>query len=163
MAEMLIDGAKLDACNTAEADAIRAKTGGTDPIPYDYENNRGFADAIATIPSGGGGLAPVLVTSTGGSANDVLTQCRAAVGSQQVFVQNAQQTAAGSAERFLYYGIYVDITNGGNTRHLNTAYQKTASGNYAFIEFTSAGTGSGIIASGSQFYVWALDGVFDQP
>ena len=52
MAEMLVDGAKLDACNTAEADAIRAKTGGTDPIPYDYANNKGFADVIAAIPSG---------------------------------------------------------------------------------------------------------------
>lgn len=49
MAEMLIDGAKLDACNTAEADAIRAKTGGSSPIPYDYANNKGFADAIAAI------------------------------------------------------------------------------------------------------------------
>ena len=47
MAEMLIDGAKLDACNTAEADAIRAKTGGTDPIPYDYANSKGFADAVS--------------------------------------------------------------------------------------------------------------------
>lgn len=54
MADMLIDGVKLDACNTAEADAIRAKTGGTDPIPYDYANSKGFADAIAAIPSGGG-------------------------------------------------------------------------------------------------------------
>lgn len=53
MAEMLIDGAKLDACNTAEADAIRAKTGGSSPIPYDYANNKGFADAIDAIPSGG--------------------------------------------------------------------------------------------------------------
>lgn len=52
MAEMLIDGAKLDACNTAEADAIRAKTGGSSPIPYDYANNKGFSDAIAAIPSG---------------------------------------------------------------------------------------------------------------
>ena len=154
MSEYLIQDTTLDAI----ADAINAKTGGSSAMtPAE------MVDAIAAIPSGGGGLAPVLVTSTGGSANDVLTQCRAAVGSQQVFVQNAQQTAAGSAERFLYYGIYVGITNGGNTRYLNTAYQKTASGNYAFIEFTSAGTGSGIIASGSQFYVWALDGVFDQP
>lgn len=54
MAEMLIDGAKLNACLDAEADAIRAKTGGTDPIQYDYENNRGFADAIASIQTGGG-------------------------------------------------------------------------------------------------------------
>lgn len=53
MAEMLIDGAKLDACNTAEADAIRAKTGSTDTIPYDYANNKGFADAIAAIQTGG--------------------------------------------------------------------------------------------------------------
>lgn len=55
MAEMLIDGAKLDACNTAEADAIRAKTGGSSPIPYDYANNKGFADAIDSIQTGGGG------------------------------------------------------------------------------------------------------------
>jgi len=52
MAEMLVDSTKLDACLDAEADAIRAKTGGTDPIPYDYANNKGFADAIAAIPSG---------------------------------------------------------------------------------------------------------------
>lgn len=53
MAEMLIDGAKLNACNTAEADAIRAKTGGSSPIPYDFANNKGFADAIAAIQTGG--------------------------------------------------------------------------------------------------------------
>ena len=64
MAEMLIDGAKLDACNTAEADAIRAKTGGTDPIPYDYANNKGFADAIAEIPTGSGGFPAVSGTIT---------------------------------------------------------------------------------------------------
>lgn len=55
MAEMLVDGAKLDACNTAEADAIRAKTGGSADIPFDFANNKGFADAIAAIPSGGSG------------------------------------------------------------------------------------------------------------
>lgn len=55
MAEMLVNSTKLDACLSAEADAIRAKTGGSSPIPYDYANNKGFADAIAAIPSGGGG------------------------------------------------------------------------------------------------------------
>lgn len=55
MAEMLIDGAKLDACLDAEADAIRAKTGGSADIPFDFANNKGFADAIAAIPTGGGG------------------------------------------------------------------------------------------------------------
>lgn len=54
MSEMLIDGAKLDACLDAEADAIRAKTGDSNDIPFDYANDKGFADAIAAIPSGGG-------------------------------------------------------------------------------------------------------------
>lgn len=52
MAMMLIDQTKDTACKTAEADAIRAKTGGSADINYDYENNKGFADAIAAIPSG---------------------------------------------------------------------------------------------------------------
>lgn len=66
MAEMLVDGAKLDACNTAEADAIRAKTGGSSPIPYDYANNKGFADAIASIQTGGGSLPSVISKIDGG-------------------------------------------------------------------------------------------------
>ena len=49
-----VDSAKLNACLDAEADAIRAKTGGSADIPFDYANNKGFADAIAAIPSGGG-------------------------------------------------------------------------------------------------------------
>lgn len=53
MADMLVDGAKLDACLDAEADAIRAKTGGSADIPFDFANNKGFADAIAAIPTGG--------------------------------------------------------------------------------------------------------------
>lgn len=53
MADMLIDSTKLDACLDAEADAIRAKTGGSADIPFDFANNKGFADAIAEIPSGG--------------------------------------------------------------------------------------------------------------
>ena len=54
MADMIVDSVKLDACLDAEADAIRAKTGGSADIPFDYANNKGFADAIAAIPSGGG-------------------------------------------------------------------------------------------------------------
>lgn len=53
MADMLIDDAKFAACLDAEADAIRAKTGDSNGIPFDYANNKGFADAIAAIPSGG--------------------------------------------------------------------------------------------------------------
>ena len=56
MSMMLIDQTKDSACKTAEADAIRAKTGGSAQIVYDWENNKGFADAISAIPSGGGTL-----------------------------------------------------------------------------------------------------------
>lgn len=54
MAMMLIDQTKDAACKTAEADAIRAKTGGSASLAYDWANNKGFADAIDAIPSGGG-------------------------------------------------------------------------------------------------------------
>ena len=53
MPEMLVDSAKLDACLEAEADAIRAKTGGSSEIPFDFADRKGFADAIAAIPTGG--------------------------------------------------------------------------------------------------------------
>ena len=53
MAMMLIDQAKDSACKTAEADAIRAKTGGSAQLAYDWASSKGFADAIQAIPSGG--------------------------------------------------------------------------------------------------------------
>ena len=52
--DKLIDSSKLDACCTAEANAIRAKTGGSSSIAYDWANSKGFADAIAAISGGGG-------------------------------------------------------------------------------------------------------------
>lgn len=52
--DKLVDSTKLDACLDAEADAIRAKTGDSNDISFDFANNKGFADAIAAIPSGGG-------------------------------------------------------------------------------------------------------------
>ena len=51
--DKLIDSSKLDACCTAEANAIRAKTGGSSAITYDWSNSKGFADAIAAISGGG--------------------------------------------------------------------------------------------------------------
>lgn len=52
MAINLIDATKENACRTAEANAIRAKTGGSTPITYDFANGKGFADAIAAITTG---------------------------------------------------------------------------------------------------------------
>ena len=56
MATELVDASKLDTCCTAEANAIRAKTGSSAQIAYDWANSKGFADAIAAIPTGGGGI-----------------------------------------------------------------------------------------------------------
>lgn len=56
MATELVDASKLDACCTAEANAIRAKTGSSAQIAYDWANSKGFADAIDAIPTGGGGF-----------------------------------------------------------------------------------------------------------
>lgn len=53
--DKLVDSAQLDACLEAEADAIRAKTGGYSDITFDYANSKGFADVIAAIETGGGG------------------------------------------------------------------------------------------------------------
>lgn len=53
--DKLVDSGKLDACCAAEAAAIIAKGGGTAPLAYDFANNKGFADAIDAIPSGGAG------------------------------------------------------------------------------------------------------------
>lgn len=49
----LINVTKEEACRAAEAEAIRAKTGGTTPLAYDFENDKGFAEEIANIPQTG--------------------------------------------------------------------------------------------------------------
>ena len=71
MADMLVNGAKLDACLDAEADAIRAKTGDSNSLTFDFANNKGFADAIAAIPSGGGGSGLSLRDVTPEATRDV--------------------------------------------------------------------------------------------
>lgn len=48
-----VDSATLDTGMTATANAIRAKSGGSASIAWDAA--KGFADAVAAIPTGGGG------------------------------------------------------------------------------------------------------------
>lgn len=64
MAVELVDATKLDACCTAEANAIRTKTGGSSPIAFDFANSKGFADAIAAIPTGGTDYLPGFIMGT---------------------------------------------------------------------------------------------------
>lgn len=51
--DKLVDSTKLDAALEATADAIREKTGDTDDIAFDLATETGFAEAVASIPSGG--------------------------------------------------------------------------------------------------------------
>lgn len=50
--DKVVDSAKLDAGMTATANAIRAKTGGTEKIPWDSAT--GFKTAVEAIQTGGG-------------------------------------------------------------------------------------------------------------
>ena len=53
--DKLVDSTLLDAACTYEAGKIREKLGSSAQIAYDLANGKGFGDAIAAIPSGGGG------------------------------------------------------------------------------------------------------------
>ena len=53
--DKLVDSSKLDAALNYEALQILAKTGGSTPIAFDFENEKGFGDIIATISGGGEG------------------------------------------------------------------------------------------------------------
>lgn len=55
--DKLVDSTLLDAACTYEAGKIREKLGSSAQIAYDLANGKGFGDAIAAIPSGGGGSA----------------------------------------------------------------------------------------------------------
>lgn len=55
--DKVIDSAELDAGMTATANAIREKTGSTDPIVWD--TSKGFKSAVEGIQTGGGGGADV--------------------------------------------------------------------------------------------------------
>ena len=53
--DKLVDSTLLDAACTYEAGKIREKLGSSAQITYDLANGKGFGDAIAAIPTGGGG------------------------------------------------------------------------------------------------------------
>ena len=72
--DKLVDSSQLNACCTAEANAIRAKTGSAASIAFDWANSKGFADAIAAISGGGSGYDfswPTYVTEVTIGANSV--------------------------------------------------------------------------------------------
>ena len=91
--DKLIDSTIENACRTAEANAIRAKTGSTAQVTYDFENGKGFADAIESIETG--------ITPTGNvelakqSGNDVTQYASASVRSASVSLNTPTVDANG--------------------------------------------------------------------
>lgn len=66
MGAVITDKAKLNAGMAATANAIRAKTGDSAPIPWDYENGTGFKAAVEAIPTGAQPvLEPLTITENG--------------------------------------------------------------------------------------------------
>jgi len=64
--DKLVDSSKLNNALAATADAIRAKTGDSADIAFDYSNETGFADAVSDIETGGGvTVSPLSVTANG--------------------------------------------------------------------------------------------------
>lgn len=90
-----IDSAKLDTCLDAEADAIRAKTGGSADLAFDFANDKGFADAIASMPSGGttinDGL--VVVSRNGSGYPTALELYMSGISNQQFYNSSASSGA----------------------------------------------------------------------
>lgn len=75
----IINATKEEACRAAEADAIRAKTGETESLSYDFANGKGFAEAIESISSGGGITPTGSITLTEEKSYDVTEKATAIV------------------------------------------------------------------------------------
>lgn len=50
----VVNATQLDAALTYTADRLRIKLGDNDDIPFDFENGKGFGDAVDDISAGGG-------------------------------------------------------------------------------------------------------------
>lgn len=122
----LIDVTKEEACRTAEANAIRAKTGGSTQIAYDFANDKGFADAIAAIPAGGGGSGQ---SGTYTPTEKTDTVVISVTGNPTHFVFAADEAyAGGNGSSFhMAYAIKNGITVGLRTNSAGTAYSPLTS------------------------------------
>ena len=161
MAEMLVDSTKLDACLDAEADAIRAKTGGSADIPFDFANNKGFADAIAAIPTGGGvATAEITLVQDYSFANatsiNIMNMAATAVGKPNYAVALKERDASKSSKDTFVYGVNITdqgIPSGAGFMFRNYA---RANGTGGYITGTVGGTGCSAW-SGDVFIVWGWD------
>lgn len=139
MATMLIDGTKEEACRLAEANAIRAKTGSSVAIAYDWANNKGFADAIAAI-EGGGAVHPnsawserVTLSSASSSITFTLTKANDPVAFFVYYDGNLSTGAAPYKTAFVAYdgtdivGQYITNTNNAQMTYNSSGWSKTYS------------------------------------
>lgn len=114
-ADKLIDSTKENACRTAEANAIRAKTGNTASITYDWTNSKGFADAIESIPSGGGkgGDYNIVQTIDGDNCSLAITDANTFTVIPKTVTSNGTYTAAAdNADGFSQVTVAIPVYDG---------------------------------------------------
>ncbi len=107
MATMVVDSTKLDACLNAEADAIRNKTGGSADLPFDFANNKGFADSIAAIQIG---ISPTGTKQISISQNGTTTEDVSSYASAQITVNVPQGITPTGTKTITENGTY-DVAN----------------------------------------------------
>lgn len=106
--DKVVDSAQLDGAMTATAGAIRAKTGGTDPIAWDAAT--GFAAAVRAIATGGGGIASSVANGKFTTAENMLdATIETGVENMHIFIIFAMSNVLGHGVKagnlLLFYNI----------------------------------------------------------
>lgn len=128
----IIDAEQLDGALTASADAIRAKSGRTDKIPWDADT--GFADAIAEIPSGGIAVASTQVTP---SANSLSITFTGLPEEPALFAVHAAANITLSSTRSVTSVVYDRETTAGRCGYTSgSMYNSTATVAYSRTAYT---------------------------
>lgn len=79
--DKLVDSGKLNNALSYTAGRIRAKTGGSSQIAFDFANEKGFGDAVDAIPTGGTptGTKQISITQNGTTTEDVAAYASAEI------------------------------------------------------------------------------------
>lgn len=111
--DKLVDSTKLNNSLEYTADRIRLKTGGSADILFDFENEKGFGDAIDAITTGGGSGAVLIEDTTDTAGGTVRTITALTVEGTKSITSNGTGIDVASYAN-------VDVNVPGNTEFLIT-------------------------------------------
>lgn len=78
----LVNASQLERSLAYEAGRLRAKLGGSSTIPFDFENEKAFGDAVDSIPTGGitpSGTKQITINANGTTTEDVTNYANAEI------------------------------------------------------------------------------------